>query len=94
MPATKVKKKPAPKKADKSPGIALFIAMNVLDLRLAAKLTQKQLAEKADVSLRRMVSIESAGAANVTVGTLSRLAEVLGVKVKDLFKERHDYVRV
>jgi DNA-binding XRE family transcriptional regulator len=86
------KKKPA--KSDKSPGIALFIAMNLLDMRLGAKLTQRQLAAKAKVSLRRVVSIETAGDANVTVLTLSRLAEVLGVKVKDFFKERSDYIRV
>ena len=81
-------------KHDFVPGVSVFIAMNLLDLRLAAKLTQRQLAEKAEVSLRRLVSIETAATANVTVLTLSRLAAVLGVKVKDLFKERTDYIRV
>ena len=81
-------------KRDFVPGISVFIAMNLLDLRLAAKLTQRQLAQKAKVSPRRIVSIETAATANVTVLTLERLAAVLGVKVKDLFKERGDYVRV
>ncbi len=76
------------------PGVTLFIAMNLLDRRRAAKLTQRQLAAKAGVSLRRIVSIETAASANVTVLTLSRLSEVLGIKVKDLFKERTDYIRV
>ena len=76
------------------PGVSLFIAMNLLDMRLASKLTQRQLAERADVSPRRLVSIETAATANVTVSTLNRLAAVLGVKVKDFFKERTDYVRV
>lgn len=76
------------------PGTSLFIAMNLLTLRTSAKLTQRQLAEKAKVSLRRLISIETAASANVTVLTLERLAGVLGVKVKDFFKERTDYVRV
>ena len=76
------------------PGVSVFIAMNLLEKRLAAKLTQRQLAEKASVSLRRVVSIETAATGNVTVKTLDRLAAVLGVKVKDFFKERTDYIRI
>lgn len=89
----KPKKKPSPQK-DYVPSVAVFIAMNLLELRLAAKLTQRQLAERAEVSLRRVASIESAATANVTIKTLERLAAVLGVKVKDFLKERTDYVRV
>lgn len=79
---------------DLVPGVLLFIAMNLLDCRRAAKLTQRQLAEKSGVFLRRSISIETAASENVTVLTLSRLAQALGVKVKDLFKERRDYIRV
>ena len=94
MPATLSAKRKTPAYTEHQPGVALYIAMNVLDRRRAVKLTQKQLAEKAKVSLRRVVAIESAANANVTVHTLERLAEVLGVKVRDFFKERSDYIRV
>ncbi|HTB33272.1 MAG TPA: helix-turn-helix transcriptional regulator [bacterium] len=76
------------------PDVTLWIAMNLLDKRLAAGLSQRQLAEKAGVSFRRLQSLETAETDNVTIKTLGALAQALGIKLKDLLKERTDYVRV
>lgn len=59
------------------------VAENVRRLRLAAGLSQQALAEAADVSRRMLVGIES-GDANVSLNTLDRIAEALGVKFADL----------
>jgi transcriptional regulator with XRE-family HTH domain len=81
-------------KRDFVPDVTLWIAMNLLDRRLASGLSQRQLAEKAGVSFRRLQSLETAETDNVTIKTLGALALALGVKLKDLLKERGDYVRV
>lgn len=59
------------------------VAENVRRLRLAAGLSQQALAEASDVSRRMLVGIES-GDANVSLNTLDRIAEALGVKFADL----------
>jgi transcriptional regulator with XRE-family HTH domain len=81
-------------KRDFVPDVTLWIAMNLLDKRLAAGLSQRQLAEKAGVSFRRLQSLETAETDNVTIKTLGALAQALGVKLKDLLKERTDYLKV
>lgn len=52
----------------------------VAKLRVAAGLSQKQLAERAEISVTTVVNIE-AGRADVTGATAVRLAKALGVTV-------------
>lgn len=59
------------------------VAENVRKHRLAAALSQEALAKKSGVSRRMLVSIES-GDANVSLNTLDRIAEALGLTFSHL----------
>lgn len=61
------------------------VAGNVRRLRAEAGLSQQALAERAAVSRRMLVGIES-GDANVSLNTLDRIAEALAVKFADLVR--------
>lgn len=61
------------------------VADNLKRLRQVAELSQQALAEASGVSRRMLVAIES-GDANVSLNTLDRLAEALGVKFADLLQ--------
>lgn len=61
------------------------VAGNLRRLRQAAGLSQQALAELSQVSRRMLVAIES-GDANVSLNTLDRLAEALGVQFGDLLR--------
>jgi transcriptional regulator with XRE-family HTH domain len=61
------------------------VGANVKRLRLAAKLTQRQVAERAGLDLRHLIKIEHAQA-NVTISTLVRLANAFGVDVPALLE--------
>ena len=60
------------------PDVLVHVAANVRRLRKASGLSQQALAEAAGVSRRMLVSIER-GDVNVSLTTLDRLAEALGV---------------
>jgi transcriptional regulator with XRE-family HTH domain len=60
---------------------------NVRTLRLAAGLTLKKAAERAEMHWRHWQKIE-AGEINITLHTLIRLAKVLGVDVAALLGDR------
>lgn len=62
------------------------VAGNLRRLRAEADLSQQALAEASGVSRRMLVSVES-GDANVSLNTLDRLAEALGVTFSDLVRE-------
>jgi ribosome-binding protein aMBF1 (putative translation factor) len=72
--------------AEEDLGLRLTIARNVLRLRVQRGYTQAQLAERMSVRQPRIAQIE-AGAADLRVSTLARLAEVLGVEVTRFFEE-------
>jgi transcriptional regulator with XRE-family HTH domain len=76
------------------PNFWLWIAMNILDRRLAAGLTQQRLAQQAGISLRRLHSIETCATKDVKINTIVALADVLGTDLRDLLKPRKDYIRV
>ncbi|MGD0267239.1 MAG: helix-turn-helix transcriptional regulator [Candidatus Methylomirabilota bacterium] len=60
------------------------LGVMVKQLREAKGLTQAELAEKAEISREYVALMESGVRANPTIGTLKRLAKVLGVPVGDL----------
>jgi transcriptional regulator with XRE-family HTH domain len=60
------------------PDVLVHVAANVRRLRLAAELSQQALADQAEISRRMLVNIEK-GDVNVSLGTLDKLAEALGV---------------
>jgi predicted transcriptional regulator len=57
------------------------LAESLIQARIDKKLTQKELAEKAGIS-QVMVSRLESGITNPTVGTVTRVASVLGKKLK------------
>ena len=60
------------------PNVLVHVAGNVRGLRQTAGLSQQALSERAGVSRRTLVSIEK-GDINVSLNTLDRIAEALGV---------------
>lgn len=66
------------RKSDQRPSVLVHVAGNVRRLRQAAGLSQQVLAESAGVSRRMLVNIEK-GDVNVSLNTLDRIAEALGV---------------
>ena len=64
------------------------ISVNVRKYRKSRKMTQEELAEKADISYDFMRRIESSyGKCGFSVITLYKLAEALGVGMDDLARE-------
>lgn len=59
------------------------LAQRIRCARIAADLTQEQAAERSKIPYKRWQAIE-AGAANVTVRTLARLANALGLTISEL----------
>ena len=57
---------------------------NVQERRIAAGLTQKQLAEKAQLGIQTIVNIENG--MNTRKSTLERIAEVFNVSIEQLNK--------
>lgn len=62
------------------------VALNVRRLRVAADLTQDQLAERAGLATRHLQKLE-AGTVNATFKTVAALAEGLRVDAAELFTE-------
>ena len=65
-------------------GLLLQLGKRVKYLRRLSRLTQAQLAEKADLSVNYVSEIET-GIASPTLKTLLKLAQELGVNMKELF---------
>lgn len=59
------------------------VGSRIAELRARRNLTQKNLSDKTGVTYRYLQTIES-GRANVTLGTLHRLAAFLHVRVPDI----------
>ena len=64
-----------------------IVGANVRRYRLAAKLSQEELAARMGVEQYYISGLE-AGRRNPTISTTSRAAEALGIKVAQLFEER------
>lgn len=62
------------------------ISQIIKDRRLQLELTQQDLADYTELSLRIIKSIE-AGKGNPTFSTLSKIAEILGLEIIMLVKE-------
>ncbi|WP_342622750.1 XRE family transcriptional regulator [Pseudomonas alkylphenolica] len=73
------------KNSSQRASVLQHVSQNVRRLRHAAELSQNALAEKSGVSRRMLVAIE-AGENNVSLTTLDRLAEALGVAFTDLIQ--------
>lgn len=64
-----------------------IVGTNIRRYRLAAKLSQEELAARMGVEQYYVSGLE-AGRRNPTITSMSRAAEALGVKVAQLFEER------
>jgi transcriptional regulator with XRE-family HTH domain len=62
------------------------LGRRIADLRVRRGLTQDRLAENADVTVQYIQRIE-AGRENLTVRSLVRLANLLGVSIVEIFEE-------
>ena len=63
-----------------------MLGRRVRELRKARDLTQRELAERAQLSLIFIKKLEAGERGNSTVKTLTRLAKALGVPVAELLK--------
>ena len=62
-----------------------YLAMNIRDLRKQLKMTQEEAAEATGLNWRHWQKME-AGEVNVTLSTLSKICQGLGVEVGSLFE--------
>lgn len=65
-------------------GVRNKLGMRIRELRKSAGLTQEKLGEKAEVNYKFIGELER-GQVNVSLDSLVRIAEALGVKLGDLF---------
>jgi transcriptional regulator with XRE-family HTH domain len=64
------------------------IGANIKHYREQAKLTPVQLAEQAKISISYISKIEAAGCdKSLSISVLNQIANVLGVKITEFFKE-------
>lgn len=64
------------------------LGANVRRLREARNLTQVELAEEVGIHRSTVIDIEAGRAKNLSLGTLARLATVLGVRAPELLEPR------
>ncbi len=61
-----------------------MLAKNLKKLRKKYKLSQEQLAQKADITYSTLIKIESGANENPTIKTVKKIAEALNSKVDEL----------
>lgn len=59
--------------------------LNLRRVRRSLDITQEELSRKSGISRATISTLESGTATDTTVGTITKLAEALGVNVSDLF---------
>lgn len=64
-----------------------LIAKEIIKMRIAANLTQKELAEKAGTSQSAIARIESGSYENLTLASLRKIGKVFGAKPEIHFKK-------
>ena len=74
-------------KTDRNKQLLGLLAKNVRSLRKGIGLSQEELAFECDID-RTYISKVERGIANPSLLVLYRLAEVLGVEIKDLLKKK------
>lgn len=62
------------------------IGINIYKARLKRNLTQTQLAERAEISLKYIQNLESKSPKSVTIATLMKIAHALDIEIWKLFK--------
>ena len=64
------------------------ISSNIKHYREQTKLTQVQLAERADISVSYLSKIEAAGCdKSLSISVLNQIANVLDIEISEFFKE-------
>ena len=71
-------KKPSFKKAFKREDIRARLALRIAELRKAKGISQVELAERLGTTQQMVSDIETFQQANITLGTLQRIADALG----------------
>lgn len=74
-------------KTDRNKQLLGLLAKNIRSLRKGVGLSQEDLAFECDID-RTYISKVERGIANPSLLVLNRLAEVLGVEIKDLLKKK------
>ena len=62
------------------------IGRNIKRLRVKAKLTQEELAKKADIKYTSLTKIESGVIENPSVQAMAKIAKALGASIEELLK--------
>ena len=61
--------------------------LNIRKLRRDRDITQEELSEKTGISRATISTLEQGTATNTTANTLVKIADALGVSIRDLFLE-------
>lgn len=61
-----------------------MLAQNIKRLRKQYKLSQEELAKKADITYSTLIKIESGTNSNPTLQTIHKIAKALSVKIDDI----------
>lgn len=64
-----------------------MLSANIKELRKKHQLSQEQLAQKAGITYSTLIKIESGSNKNPTLETLTKLANVFGVRIDELVSE-------
>ncbi len=66
-----------------------MLAENIRKIRLKKGLSQEKLARLANIALNTLTKIESGLSKEPTIQTIAKIANVLGVSVDELIKEKN-----
>ena len=70
------------------------LGRTIRDLRYDRKMSQEELAQQAEISIRTLQHIESGVTPTPRIDTVAKIAAVLGVSVTSLLSEsKHDAIR-
>lgn len=61
-----------------------MLAQNIKKLRKKHKLSQEELAKKAEITYSTLIKIESGANKNPTLGTIQRIADAFGISLDGL----------
>ncbi len=66
------------------------VGQKIRDIRLAKKLTQEQMEHKTGIKREYLSKIETGGLPNVTIKTLKKITDALGIPLSKFFRESNN----
>ncbi len=63
------------------------VGQRIRDIRLAKRLTQEQMEHKTGIKREYLSKIETGGLPNITIKTLKKITDALGIPLSKFFRE-------